>query len=257
MDMAFARQLEEMLEAQDAFNGAIDPDWHENPEHRHATAVWMKCAEMMERLGHWRWWKQAKPSRALRTRLVLGAVDIWRFGLSAYIGHWKNMLPMSPSSVSLMAYGLMGQMPGLSETNPKAVAARSYDKEKTRKAIEEIVAATISWKYNPMLGYNAFMGLLDGLEMDGKELCFMHAAREALDRFRKDNGHEEGTYVKNWSIPGEDDERFEDSDYLGRIQELLLESRRDQWYGFRPLVDDVRRELEIRYKCVTDARADR
>jgi hypothetical protein len=68
-----------MAQLQDRFNRILFPDWEER-RLAWPRAVWMECAEMMERV-HWKWWKASHaPEDLAQQRIEL--VDIWHFILS-------------------------------------------------------------------------------------------------------------------------------------------------------------------------------
>ncbi len=73
-------KIAEMLGMQNQLNTQIHPDW-KNQNYDWNRAIWIECAELMDKIG-WKWWKHQEIDR---DQAVLELVDIWHFILSEAI----------------------------------------------------------------------------------------------------------------------------------------------------------------------------
>ena len=188
------KQLEIMLEMQDAMNSRVNADWRQagNAWYR---AIWTECAEMLDHYG-WKWWKHQQPDLE---QVQLELVDIMHFAMSDYL---------------------------LQDSDNAAVAARIEDElsdprqdDDIRSAIETMARSTIE---NRSMHFSDFANVMALIEMDFDQLYRTYVGKNVLNFFRQDHGYKDGSYVKVWH-------GREDNEHLAELL-ASLDSRSD---GFR------------------------
>ncbi len=165
------QQLQIMLELQDEMNKIVNDDWR-NQGFEWYRAIWTECAEMLDHYG-WKWWKQ---HHCDKEQVALELIDIWHFGLSDL----------------LMRFDTYEAIIGEIESGFK-VAEKST--EDFRKLIEHFACdILLHQQFNPL----SFAVLMNAMSMDMDALFKAYVGKNILNRFRQENGYQQGTYRKQW-----------------------------------------------------------
>lgn len=175
-----AAKIRQMLELQNVCNTRIDgEDWiaKGRPFYR---AAWMEAAELLDHSG-WKWWKATEADVA---QIQMEAVDIWHFALSDWIIRYCPVLEMSDEFCETVARVLSREENGLDLT-----------------AFVEIFISKCTSTGAITVDTTVPLVLSTGLDLDS--LFKMYIGKNALNRFRQDNGYATGGYIKIWA--GEED----------------------------------------------------
>ncbi|WP_346840194.1 dUTP diphosphatase [Microbulbifer sp. SAOS-129_SWC] len=205
------QQLQTMLALQDEINTLVNDNWRGQnfPWYR---AIWVESAELLDHFG-WKWWKKQQPDM---DQVKLELVDIWHFGLSL------ELQQGSPEeAAALMRAELTGtqRIPG-----------------DFRADLEQFTLNTLASKQFDLVG---FAQLLADTGMTFDELYQRYVGKNVLNRFRQDNGYQDGSYVKIW-------QGREDNEHLAEIC-AQLDSAAADYSG------EVYRALAGRYRETADA----
>jgi dimeric dUTPase (all-alpha-NTP-PPase superfamily) len=183
----FRSELVVMLRMQEAINALVFDDWAQRGLAWH-RAIYVEAAELLEHLGTWKWWKKGAPDYA---QAKMELVDIWHFGLAWYLERFG--LPADSESLTTAVVHRV-------ETAVAKLPPSLYVSNETRHLeIDRLVAAAGQGLFDT----DAFVRLLAFCGMDFSELSRRYLGKNALNRFRQENGDKAGTYVRTWA--GEQD----------------------------------------------------
>lgn len=206
-------QLDLMLSLQEGVNSVIDPHWRErgNAWHR---AVWMECAEILERDGDWKWWQAPSPRESaaeqadtLRQQQI-ELCDIWHFILSWALQQRLGAATLLPAKSA-------------AATENKHVAVEAM----VRHAVNQDLTALVASFYRACRCY----------ALDFDQLFRLYVGKNVVNRFRQDRGYRQGTYQKHFG-------GREDNVHLAEIlDELAADNSLD-------LPDKLYERLDARYR---------
>lgn len=189
-----SEQLELMLSLQEGVNSIINPRWKQAGQAWH-RAIWMECAELLEREGDWKWWKAAPRFASDQERAEhleqqhIELCDIWHFILS-----WALEDGLPPA-----------------ELLPAADASSNADKF---TIIEALVASAIAHELPATLEH--FHQLCHIFELDLDRLFQLYVGKNVVNRFRQDRGYKQGSYQKVFGGK-------EDNEHLSEIMASLVD----------------------------------
>ncbi len=210
-------KLELMLSLQEGVNSIINPQWKSAGQAWH-RAIWMECAEILDREGDWKWWKAAPKfesdhARAQhREQQQIELCDIWHFVLS-----WA-----------------------LEEDQPAArllPAAGIADDEDKNACIEALVAQAIARDLPGLLPHFHAACRIFGLGFD--RLFELYVGKNVVNRFRQDRGYKTGGYRKRFG-------GMEDNEHLSEIMAGLTDT------PIFELADTLYEKLSVRYEKMAD-----
>ena len=161
-----ATQYKEMLAKQIQLNDTIDLKWREYSFER---ALWVECAELMNHIGDWKWWKVETPDRY---QIWLELVDIWHFGLSMILQH-NDIL----------------EYEGECFPDPQDYGIEVYE------LIEILVEDAVVHKH---FDTYIFLALCKRVGLERDMLYLLYFGKGVLNEFRQANGYKEGSYIKTW-----------------------------------------------------------
>lgn len=198
------KQLVTMLELQDEMNNIVNDDWR-NQNFEWYRAIWTECAEMMDHYG-WKWWKKQNRDDH---QVELELVDIWHFGLSDL----------------LVRFDTYEAICGEIESGFKFLDNEQQD---FRILIEQFACdLLLHQQFNPA----SFAALMKGIGMDMNRLFKLYVGKNILNRFRQENGYQDGSYRKQW-MGKEDNEHLVEvlqeldpdaDDFIELLYQQLLE----------------------------------
>lgn len=172
-----------MLELQDKFNHQVNPDWR-SAGYRWTDAIMVESVELLEHFG-WKWWKKQTPDME-QCRMEL--IDIWHFVMSH---------EMQSSNQEFDTNRLVEYFMGIFEmcTYIPIVPPNS---ENIKNRIRYMIAAASDGQFERAHLIN-FISLLRDFGIDDDLLFKMYIGKNALNKFRQDNGYKDGTYIKIWN----------------------------------------------------------
>ena len=161
-----------MLELQDEMNTIVNPDWR-NQDYEWYRAIWTECAEMLDHYG-WKWWKK---QHCDQNQVELELVDIWHFGMSDMLVRFDTYEAICGEIESGFKFG-----------------AIDSDLD-FRMLIEQFACdVLLHQQFNPA----SFAQLMHSLGMDMSSLFKSYIGKNILNRFRQENGYQDGSYRKQW-----------------------------------------------------------
>ncbi len=163
-------QINAMLELQDQINTRVHPQWRQQGFAWY-RAIWTECAELMEHYG-WKWWKKQQPDA---DQVALELVDIWHFGLSIMLVEGR--------SADAVAAGL--------ESGLAAVPDQDF-----REVLESFTLEVLRSRGFDLHHFAGLMSLT-GLSFD--DLYRRYVGKNMLNRFRQEQGYQQGSYIKVWN----------------------------------------------------------
>ena len=181
--------VNECMKMQAQFNEIVNPDW-KKAKNNWRRAIWTECAELMDHVK-WKWWKDVSAPMDNRQAL-LEVVDIFHFVMSDRIIDGRKAVDLVNSYIWASRH------------------TYATDREKKLKQIEELATLCLD-KQNFEA---AFFQVVFALEIKLPDLLKYYLGKNALNKFRQDNGYKEGTYVKMWNAGSE---TIEDNVALERI----------------------------------------
>ena len=191
----FVNALAECMQLQDSFNSVVNPDWRK-AKYAWSRAIWTECAELMEHL-QWKWWKN-KDGEIDKKQTLLEVVDIFHFVMSDRLIDRRTALDLANSY----------------EWARRHTYANT--KEKKLKQVEELVMLCLD-KQNFEA---AFFQVVIALEINVETMLKYYLGKNALNKFRQDNGYKSGTYRREWNVAGF---QFDDNVVLESILESSTE----------------------------------
>lgn len=181
-----ANQLQIMLKLQDEMNSKVHPAWREQG-FAWFRALWIECAELIDHYGY-KWWKKQQPDMQ---QVQLEVVDIWHFGLSMRI---------DGRDFSVIAEEMAAEITAYQRQNLGVI-----------EASEQLVANVL---VKNQFHAGEFVELMQAAELDMDSLFKQYVGKNILNRFRQDNGYQEGSYIKTWH-------QREDNEHLSELLHSL------------------------------------
>lgn len=176
-------QLDQMLSMQNELNKAIHPDWV-NQRFDWFRAIWIECAELMDKIG-WKWWKKQTLDR---DQAVLELVDIWHFILSEAI---------SGEEIEDFKTDAINSILALKKMDENALDSIESIAD---EAIDGYLSGVVFWFFESAQS--------DQIQLSFDELYRMYAGKYVLNKFRQDHGYKTGEYCKTWHDGREDNEHL-------------------------------------------------
>lgn len=163
-------KLEQMLRLQDANNSAVAPDWR-SQRFNWTRAIRMELFELIDHLN-WKWWSMHTFDSA---EISIELVDIWHFLLSQHL----EGSHLEPESIMTALCG------------PSSIATE-------HDILREAELAILETLQTGALSAARFVSLCRMSGINDQTLYGLYVAKAILNRFRRDNGYKEGTYIKWW-----------------------------------------------------------
>lgn len=186
------KSFDECMKLQASFNAVVNPNW-KKAGYNWRRAMWVESAELADHLGY-KWWKNIDAEYD-KKQALLEVVDIFHFMLSEVLIDGRNGDNLYHSY----------------EWATRHVYAPN--KEKKLQQIEEFVSICIDGGAIQA----AFFQVMIALDVRVDDLIKFYLGKNALNKFRQDNGYKEGTYRKTWSFNGEE---VEDNKVLEHVLSL-------------------------------------
>ena len=186
-----AAAITECMNLQNTFNSVVNPEW-KKAGYNWRRAIWVESAELLDHL-HWKWWKDVNAAIDHKQAL-LEVVDIFHFVMSDRLIDGRKGSDLESSY----------------EWARRHTYANTH--EKKLKQVEELVVLCLD-KQNFEA---AFFQVVVALDIDITDILKYYLGKNALNKFRQDNGYKEGTYIKMWMFNGE---TVEDNKVLENILE--------------------------------------
>ncbi len=206
-------KLELMLSLQEGVNSIINSQWREAGQAWH-RAIWMECAELMEREGDWKWWKAPPRFASDADRCAhleqqqIELCDIWHF---------------------ILSWALQDGLPATVLLPPAHAPAKPQPKH---ALIEALVEHAVTRKLPALL--RDFHAACQLFELDFDRLFELYVGKNVVNRFRQDRGYKTGEYRKHFN-------GLEDNEHLTQIMEQLSE------VPIFELADELYKQLAERY----------
>ena len=203
--MKLIEQIKEMMLIQDELNSRLNPEWKKEGWNFKLAAN----VEMVEAIDHygWKWWKHQEPDI---DQVKMEMVDIWHFLLSEAV---------------------------VRDTGARQIATEfnciSRVKKLTRNDFLFSAEEFISLYYLIGKIYHFFI-CMRSIDMSFSELRQLYLGKSILNKFRWNNGYNDGTYIKVW-------DGLEDNEYLTSILMCHPDAPADEIYQM----------LEKRYNRLT------
>ena len=172
-------KLKEMLKMQAEANRLVATDWADLGCNWH-RAVWVECAELIEHMGGWKWWRAQEMDLA---QAKMELVDIWHFMLSEAL--------QNGTEEDLRV-----------EINALPLVLSSH--EHILKAVECVASDAIGGYMNHWY----FFSICIAIGMNFDQLHQWYNGKNLLNKFRQVNGYGAGTYRKHWADGREDNEHL-------------------------------------------------
>jgi dimeric dUTPase (all-alpha-NTP-PPase superfamily) len=193
----------ECLTLQDKFNAQVNPDWR-NAGYNWRRAMWIEAGELMDHVGY-KWWKNIDAPWDQK-QVLLEVVDIFHFLLS------DSMIRRKNANDLVSAYKWATHH------------THAPTKEKKLKQIEEFVFMCLDGD----TVMTSFFQVMISLNIDADTLAKYYLGKNALNKFRQDNGYKSGAYKKEWMFMGE---LVEDNKVLEHILESSTVTTFDTIYN--------------------------
>lgn len=204
-EMKLIEQIKEMMLIQDELNSQLSPKW-EKEGWNFKLAANVEMVEAIEHYG-WKWWKHREPDI---NQVRMEMADIFHFLLSEAV--------MDNTSARLIA----------GEFNCVSRAKKQTRNDFLFSAGEFIAVDYLFGKI-----YH-FFRCMRSINMSFEDLRNLYLGKAILNKFRWNNGYNDGTYVKVW-------DGLEDNEYLTSILMCHPDAPADEIYQM----------LEERYKKLT------
>ena len=161
------------------------PNWNTRKDVIFENAIIVESGELLESLGY-KWWK--KPNIDL-TNAKVEVVDLWHFTISLLMQHHGSDDETIDELAKLCLYELTRQ------PRPNNDTLLQHD------VISYIHVATalLDDVYGSDLFVYKYAMLMFGVGLTLDSLYTMYNVKNALNKFRQDNGYTTGTYQKIWN----------------------------------------------------------
>ena len=202
--MKLIEQFKEMMLIQEGLNSRLNPEWKKKGWNFKLAAN----AEMVEAIDHygWKWWKHQEPDIK---QVKMEMVDILHFLLSDAI---------------------------VANEDTRRIAAEFNNASNLKLNLNDFLFSAgkfIVVDYSIGKFYY-FVRCMHSIDMSFEDLRNLYLGKSILNKFRWDNGYNDGTYIKVW-----DD--LEDNEYLTSILMCHPDAPADEIY----------RMLDKRYNKLT------
>lgn len=155
--------------------------------------MWVESAELVDMMGY-KWWKNVDVADWDKKQMLLEVVDIFHFLLSDVMIERRTAEDLYNSYVWATRH------------------TYASTKEKKIKQVEEFIMNCLD---NQTI-MASFFQVVVALEIDLEVMLKYYLGKNALNKFRQDNGYKSGTYVKMWNFNGD---AVEDNKVLEHIIE--------------------------------------
>ena len=162
------------LKLQHSFNAVVNKDWIK-AGYNWRRAMWIEAAELVDMLGY-KWWKDLHRTDWDQKQCLLEVVDIYHFLLSECMIDRKSAADIYNSYVWATRH------------------TYAKTKELKIKTIEEFVANCL----DKQTIVTSFFQVVVALDIPLESLLKYYLGKNALNKFRQDNGYKAGTYQKIW-----------------------------------------------------------
>ena len=200
----------EMLNIQEQLEISISGEnWRED-RHDYMLAIHMECSEIVDHFG-WKWWKDTD-SQADWDQITLELIDIWHFALAHNLTHLSDG---SKDYIDGLADDVLEQM---------YTCIDLINESKEDYNFLDVVVSTgyhcITTKQFPLAN---FIILCNEINLGPNDVYALYISKNALNKFRQDNGYKDGTYKKSWKFG---DVELEDNQVLMEVlKEFVMEER--------------------------------
>lgn len=170
--------FDECLKLQDSLNCIVNQKW-KTANYNWRTAIWVECAELVDKLNY-KWWKDTNAAIDQR-QLLLELVDIFHFMLS------ESILSNRTADNLYHSYKWATSHTKVTHKNSQI------------QYVEEFVMLTL--ENRPIDA--SFFQVMIALNISIEDLLKYYLGKNALNKFRQDNGYKTGTYNKQWLLEGQ------------------------------------------------------
>ena len=191
-----SEMVKEMMSLQEKLNIETNgKDWKSGVTNKGRNIDWFLCVAMetAELIGsfNWKHWKDINSSHDLENAKI-ELVDIWHFIMSQCIVRGTTLR----TAMHCLSVGTSGAYNYINEISkePDFEALRIKEIIQTSKilmanACDELLDDTIC----------NFFSLCYFIDLPIERLYTLYIGKNALNKFRQDNGYKEGTYIKLWN----------------------------------------------------------
>ena len=182
-------KIQEMFNLQNTLNKRTAGDsWFDRPDVVFENAIIAEAAELLESLDY-KWWKHGEVDyKNARVEIV----DLWHFTMSHIMKHYGR----DEQSIELIAQACV---------EPFSVAPCDFSQDYLlRKAVHNYVFEVLD--ITNYIGFvsckrllASFGVMMNHAGMSLNDLYSMYIIKNALNKFRQDNGYTTGEYVKTWA----------------------------------------------------------
>lgn len=170
--------FDECLQLQNSLNSIVNPKW-KTADYAWRTAIWVESAELVDKLNY-KWWKDTAAPIDQR-QLLLELVDIFHFMIS------ESILANRSADNLYHSYKWATSHTKVTHKNSKI------------QYVEEFVMLTL--ENRPIDA--SFFQVMIALDISIDNLLKYYLGKNALNKFRQDNGYKDGTYRKMWNLEGQ------------------------------------------------------
>lgn len=172
--------IQECMNFQAATNALVNPEW-KTAGYAWKRAMWVEAAELTDLVGY-KWWKDLNKAPD-KKQILLEVVDIFHFLLS-------HTLVFRRYSATDLYHGYQWALKH----------SRVSEKEQQLQMIEEFVFNCL---YDgEVVLHTSFFQMMNSLDIKIEDLLKYYIGKNALNKFRQDNGYKAGTYRKQWNLLG-------------------------------------------------------
>lgn len=172
--------IQECMNLQTATNALVNPNW-KKANYNWRRAMWIEAAELIDLVGY-KWWKDLT-KEPNQKQILLEVVDIFHFMLSDLLTNNR--------------YSATDVYNSFAWAKRHSYAPTREDKI---RQIEEFVATCLE---RDTLLHPPFFQVMYALGIKVEDLLKYYLGKNALNKFRQDNGYKEGSYRKTWNFNGE------------------------------------------------------
>lgn len=197
-------QIQKLMDMQDTLNTYIHPEW-KTQGFNWNLAIIDECMEIHGHLG-WKWWKKdynVGLTEANKKQVQLEVIDILHFIFSLDV------------QAAVGASYIAGKINSVSDrTRYKDV--EWITSRMLHKATEDDVSIS-DWAY-----------LAHATDLTEQQILETYTQKYVLNKFRQDHGYKDGSYVKEWLLPGaEISVKLEDNEVLALLVKEAADSNFD------------------------------
>ena len=155
--------------------------------------IYMEGAEAIDSFP-WKHWKDVKKEIDI-DNLKIEIVDIWHFIMSEYI---RKYYDNEYKKIEFIAAEFFEEYPALKIDRAKKI---DYSVEEKLKSLEILLESALQKDLEKII--RSFIHIMNIFDIDMESLYKLYIGKNVLNKFRQDNGYQEGTYNKVWN--GEED----------------------------------------------------